>query len=125
MGGAAPAPPVEVPVVEVPVVEVPAVDVPLVEVDVLEEEEIYVAVEETRSSPSSWPPGSTIRTPRVPRMGHGGPGHRVTRTRHRTHGRRAQERPGPRRVRRPKATGRNAPRPGQSKSRSGSAGPGG
>ena len=49
----APAPPVvevpvvEVPVVDVPVVEVPVVDVPVVEVDVLEEEEIYVAVEET------------------------------------------------------------------------------
>ena len=30
-----------------PVVEVPVVEVPVVEVDVLEEEEIYVAVEET------------------------------------------------------------------------------
>ena len=39
----APAPPV----VEVPVVEVPVVDVPVVEVDVLEGEEIYDAVEET------------------------------------------------------------------------------
>ena len=107
----APAAPVEVPVVEVPVVEVPAVDVPLVEVDVLEEEEIYVAVEETTVVPvlvaarvnHSDAQGATngSRRPRPPGHAHAPPNPRPP----------SQERPGPRRVRRPKATGRNAPRP--------------